>query len=196
MADPEQPPRTESLVDSFRDGAQESFQLLYERLAPALYAWIVLRAPRGIEPGDLLGEVWLHAVRSLPRYDASRATFRAWLFGIAKKVLLHELRELDRRVLGRSSRDSSRRLDLEGVPESVTSLSQRFERDDSMQRFLERIEALGQDERDLVVYCGLEGGTCGEAAVRMGLSEDAATKRWQRLRAELRSSDWAEALLA
>ncbi len=196
-ADP--PPRSESLVRSFKGGADDSFLLLYERLTPALYAWAVLRSPPGVDPGDLLGEVWLNAVRSLHRYDASRASFRAWLFGIAKKVLLHELRDLYRRdaVAGQAgSRASFERPDLEGVPESVTSLSRRIADDESMLRFLERVAALGREDRELLVYCGLEGYSCDEAATRLGLTRDATLKRWQRLRSQIRASSWAEELLA
>jgi len=189
-SDEPDPPPTESLVDAYRTGAEGSFAQLYERLVPALYAWAALRAPRGVDPADLVGDVWLHAVRSMSRYDPARATFRAWLFGVAKKVLLRALRDLER------AEPHGERADVERVPDSVTSLSRRYERDDSMLRFLQRIEALEQEERDLVVYCGLEGFTCGEAAVRLGLSEAAATKRWQRLRAELRATEWVVGLLA
>ena len=194
----ELPPRTESLVRAFQGGAEPSFALLYERLAPALYAWAILRAPRSLEPGDLLGEGWLRAVRGVQGIDAGRASFRARLFGIAKRVLLHELRGRGlREAFSRRAgeMDGDVRLDLESVPDSVTSLSQRFERDESMIHFLERIDGLGREDRDLVVYCGLEGFSCGEAATRMGLSEEATTKRWQRLRAELRNSSWAQGLL-
>lgn len=191
----EPPPRTESLVRSFQSGADQSFAVLYERLAPALYAWTVLRAPRGLDPADLLAEVWMHAVRRLPGYEEQRASFRAWIFGIAKKVLLRELRALDQRqqIAGGGGEGGG---DLERVPESVTSMSRRFERDESVRQFLSRIDGLGVEERELVVYCGLEGFSCGEAAARLGLSEAATTKRWQRLRSELRSSSWAEDLLA
>lgn len=191
-------PRTESLVHSFQRGAEQAFAPLYERLAPALYAWAVLRAPRGVDPGDLLGETWLRAVRSVHEFDAGRASFRAWIFGIAKKVLLHELRARARHVTaseGRGEDSRAPRAGLEGVPAVVTSLSLRFEREETLARFVERINGLAREERELVLYCGLEGCSCREAATRMGLSEEAALKRWQRLRLELRSSGWAAELL-
>ena len=183
-------PRTESLAGSFQRGALEAFVPLYERLAPALFAWASLRAPSGVDPGDLLGEVWLHAVRNLARYRPERGAFRAWMFGIAKKVLLRELRSLEHpaRTAGGAA-DA-----LERIPESVTSLGRHLAREDSIRLFLERVGGLGDEERELVVRCGLEGLTCGEAAVRLGLSEEAATKRWQRLRTELRGSSWAAQL--
>jgi DNA-directed RNA polymerase specialized sigma24 family protein len=37
----------------------------------------------------------------------------------------------------------------------------------------------------LIVYCGLEGLSVTEVAQRLGLSREAAFKRWQRLRDEL-----------
>jgi len=187
-------PRTEALVRAFQQGAEQSFEQLYARLAPALYAWTVLRAPRGIEPGDLLGETWLRAVRSVHEFDPARASFRAWLFGIAKKVLLHELRAHARRRTVAEPAGAEAR-GLEGIPEAVTSLSLRLGREESMARFLERIGGLAREERELVLYCGLEGSSCREAATRMGLSEEATLKRWQRLRAELRGSRWAAELL-
>lgn len=192
----EPPPRTESMVRAYQGGADPSFVALYERLAPALYAWAVLRAPRGLEPADLLAEIWLHAVRRLSTYEEQRASFRAWIFGIAKKLLLRELRALDRRSrLVENGAEGVPGIDLERVPEAVTSLSRRFERDESLLEFLARVNGLGREEREMVVYCGLEGFSCGEAAQRMGLTEAATTKRWQRLRAELRSATWAEDLL-
>lgn len=192
------PPRTEALVRAFQEGDKFSFEHLYAKLAPALYAWAVLRAPRGIEPADLLGETWLRAVRSMNDFDVLRASFRAWLFGIAKKVLLRELRDHARRVtLAGPGGVSAPGLagGLEGVPEVVTSLSLRFQREESMARFLERVGGLAREDRELVVYCGLEGSSCREAATRMGLSEEATFKRWQRLRAELRASSWTAELL-
>jgi len=189
-------PKTEDLVRAFQQGAELSFDALYERLAPALYAWTVLRAPRGIEPGDVLAETWLRAVRSVHEFDPGRASFRTWLFGIAKKVLLYELRaRARRRALTERPDADSRTAGLERIPEAVTSLSVRLGREESMARFLERINAFAREERELVLYCGLEGSSCREAATRMGLSEQAMLKRWQRLRAELRESSWAAQFL-
>lgn len=190
-------PTTEALVRELQLDARSSFEALYARLAPALYAWAVLRAPRGIDAGDVLGETWLHAVRNVQQFDPGRASFRAWLFGIAKKVLLHELRARARRdALGGPAEDPRvARGGLEALPEAVTSLSLRLAREDSLAQFLARVAALPRAERELVLHCGLEGSSCRETAVRLGISEDSAIKRWQRLRAELRTAGWAAELL-
>ena len=77
----------------------------------------------------------------------------------------------------------------------MTSISHRLARDESVQRFLEYCRRLEAEDRDLIVYCSLEGFTCVEAATRLGISSETATKRWQRLRAQLRESGWVKDLL-
>ena len=54
-----------------------------------------------------------------------------------------------------------------------------------MQRFLARVRELGEDEQSLTILCGLEGLGCDQAAKRLGISQEAAVKRWQRLRCDL-----------
>ena len=62
-------------------------------------------------------------------------------------------------------------------------------------RFLERVQALGEDELALLNACGLEGLNSVEAGLRLGISADAAKKRWQRLRGEIVSRDLPRGLL-
>ena len=54
---------------------------------------------------------------------------------------------------------------------------------------------LAMDERNLVLYCGLEGYSCAQAAARLGISPEAATKRWQKLRERMRESGALRALV-
>jgi DNA-directed RNA polymerase specialized sigma24 family protein len=74
-----------------------SFEELYARVAPALHAWSSLRAPRGVDPGDIVGETWLRALRSLSPGVGDHE------FGVdlrvAKNVLLQTLRRLPPRGL-------------------------------------------------------------------------------------------------
>ncbi len=66
-----------------------------------------------------------------------------------------------------------------------------------MQLFLAQVRELSdKEDQQIVVWCGLEGMACSDAAVQLGLSTDAVIKRWQRLRQRLRERPWAQALLA
>jgi len=160
------------------------YEELFARVMPALQAWLALRTPRGRAPDaqDLLQEVWLRALQSFSAYDPARS-FRAWIFGIAKNVLLQSLARPS--LQARSATDSSAPASV--VPDPHSSFGTRLARSEAIERFLARVERLDPDERALLVYCGLEEYSSAQAALRLGITPDAALKRWQTLRARLRA---------
>ncbi len=84
---------------------------------------------------------------------------------------------------------------IEEVADTATSATQRASRSDALRCFLERALALSEEEQMLTMLCGLEGFSSREAAERLNISEEAATKRWQRLRAEFATHGSAIELL-
>ncbi len=175
------------------------FSRLYERLAPAVHAWVSLRLGRGarvrFDLEDVAQEVWLRAAKAFSQFDPERGSFRTWLFQVTKYTLLETFRALatgPRTVpeLAVTSVESGlgsarRGVDLSQVPDSVTTLTRRVAHAEGLARFLEEIEALPPEERELLVICGLEGRPATEAAPQLGLSHEAARKRWLRLRERL-----------
>ena len=188
---PSGPPDTGDLAAGARGGDQGRFGELYGRLAPSLHAWAQLRIRpgfrRAVSPEDLVQEVWLRAAQVLHAFNPAKSSFRAWIFAVAKNVLLEVQRKLHRTWKDQTPEgDTGRALALDQVPESITSLTRRVARDEAVRRFVERAEALDEDDRRVLVHCGLEELTIAEAAGRLGLSPDATAKRWQRLRERIR----------
>lgn len=183
------------------DGAAtEAFEKSYAEVAPALYAWAELRIRPSLrarlEPQDLLQEVWLRGKRSYARFDPGSGSFRAWAFRIGKNVLMEAIRAVRQEALTTPGLSpTNRMLALEGVPQNVTSFTQRLANEESIREFLRHAEGLDEPDRMLLIHCGLEDETCAEAAPKLGLSEDAAIKRWQRLKARLREKAWSRSLL-
>lgn len=177
-----------------------SFEKAYAEVAPALYAWAELRIRPSmrarLEPADLLQEVWLRGKNAYPRFDASTSSFRAWAFRIGKNVLMEAIRAIRHEAMSMPGLSpTNRMLALEGVPQNVTSFTQRLANEESIRAFLTHAEELDESDRMLLIHCGLEDETCAEAALKLGLSEDAAIKRWQRLKAKLREKPWSRSLL-
>jgi RNA polymerase sigma-70 factor (ECF subfamily) len=190
---------TQLLARDASSGDLSRFDELYERVAPALFGWAALQiAPtrRGrLEPDEIVQETWLRALRHLGEFDPELGHFRAWLFGFAKLVLLEALRDLSR--AGTSERNASeRRSQLSQVPASITSVTRRVAREDGIARFLERVGALGEEERALTILRGLEGLSFEDVGLRLNLAPETVKKRWQRLRAELIARDLPRDLLA
>jgi RNA polymerase sigma factor (sigma-70 family) len=197
---------TNELVRRIRAGDERRFTELYERVAPALLAWVHLRlgpaARRQLDPEDVVQEIWLRALRAFPRFDPERGSFRGWIFQITKYELLDTFRGLAGAAQaaeapagpGRSAGLTS--AGLSQVPDEVTAFTRRIARDEGMQQLLVHVAALPEEDHALVLHCGLEGRPAAEVAVLLGLTAEATRKRWQRLRAQLRERAWVHELFA
>jgi RNA polymerase sigma-70 factor (ECF subfamily) len=167
--------------------ASNDFERHYAGAVPALVAWTRLRIaglPHGrIEVEDIVQETWVRALESFARFS-EHLSFRKWIIGIAKNVLLEALRRDVRRGndLGGGEVGSN----LSQCPDSVTSISRAAARDDGFARLLALIFELPIEDRQLVLLHGLEERPLASVAERLKISEEAAGKRWQRLSARLR----------
>jgi RNA polymerase sigma factor (sigma-70 family) len=161
----------------------------FERDSEYLYCWLRARLGpslrRGFDVEDLLQEVLMRATLVL-RKDPARpptSNSRGWLLGIARNIVFEALRSSFRRSRSLVGGDDGAELE---VPDTVTSLTRRIARSEERQRFFAELDGLEEHERQLLVQHGLEGRPLTEVAVRLGISVDAAHKRWQRLRDRLR----------
>ena len=187
---------THVFVDRARGGDEESFTVLYEHLAPVLYSWadfrLVGRQRRYTDAEDVVQEVWWRALELFDTFEARVAgSFRHWLFAIANRVLLECVRR------GPTVRGGRENAQIDSLPpelrHQVTSIATTLGRSDEVKRLIESINGLDEVDRDLVVYCGLEGLSPKEAAPLLGMSGEAAQKRWYRLRGKLRDQPvWAD----
>ena len=178
--------------------AAGAFTEHYAGMAPALRAWAVLQTQgvlgHYVEADDLVQEACFQAYRSFAGYDAARGSFRRWMFGVASHVAADLLRQAARarsRGLGPDVLGSA----AGGVPEDATALSRRVSRDEGLQRFLGRVAEFDAEDRQLLVWRGLEGLQHAEVARLLGCSEETSKKRWQRLRARLQRLPAAAELL-
>lgn len=178
--------RTAELARLAGAGDRARFGELYARVAPAVFAWSTLRIPDALhgqlDAEDVVQEVWVRALARFATFDPERGPFRAWLFGIARHVLLHALRTLRERS---ANGDRSRVVGLADVPDDVTSITRRVTRDEDVRALLAAVELLPDEDRQLVVLHGLEGRSLGAAGAVLGIGREAAKKRWQRLRPRL-----------
>jgi RNA polymerase sigma factor (sigma-70 family) len=72
-------------------GEREAFDALIARWHPLLWRYAVRLTGDADAAADVVQDVWLRGLRGLPRLrEPSR--FRAWIFGIARRVLMDRLR--------------------------------------------------------------------------------------------------------
>lgn len=162
-----------------------SFTELYGEAAPALFTWahVRLQAPlrAQLDPEDVLQEVCCRAYDRFESFDASLGSFRSWVFGIANNVLREALLSLRHLPKAEPARAEWSHLPWDDLPDDATSISRRVVRSESIAAFVARLDGLTEEEKKLLIYRGLEGLRHAEIASLLGLSVDAAEKRWQRL---------------
>ena len=109
------------LIDKAREGNQGALGELVEHFRRPLFGFIYRMVTHAHDAEDLLQEVLVRVMESLPRYR-SGARFKTWLFGIATHVCLDHLRKKNRwRVEAQLYGEKQAQADPEQI-ESLTSL--------------------------------------------------------------------------
>jgi len=90
----------DSVLPAARAGAEWAWERIYRELAPTVTGY--LRAHGAGEPEDLTGEVFLQVVRGLERFEGGERAFLAWVFTIAHRRVVDDLRRRARRPVSPS----------------------------------------------------------------------------------------------
>src|SRR3954467_9976245 len=82
-----------AMLKSLQTGrTEESMRALYRMYAPELYGFAVNSlGDRGLAE-ELVQEVFTRVWRKADSYDPSRASFRTWLYGIARNAIIDQKR--------------------------------------------------------------------------------------------------------
>lgn len=181
---------TQNEAREAQDGSEEAFVRLFERLYPALEAWAGLRLRGALgsnaEPDDVVQEVWYRALQKFSSFDPDRGSFRSWLMGIASNVVRETVRKPGGIRAAGSLRSSVAFDDVAPQLEAAfTSITTRARREESSNQLLSFALELPEDDRKLFIHRGLEGLPLKDVGMILGLSENAATKRWLKLRERL-----------
>ncbi len=76
-------------INAAQTGSEQAWQQLFERHFEAVYRFcIALAGGRHDLAEELAQQVFVTAARRIHRFDPGRATFRAWLLGIARNRLM------------------------------------------------------------------------------------------------------------
>jgi RNA polymerase sigma-70 factor (ECF subfamily) len=72
-------------------GEAEAFGVLYDRYVAAVYRYVFYRVRNEAEAEDVTSEVFMRALRAIPRYEPRQA-FLAWLYRIARNAVIDRSR--------------------------------------------------------------------------------------------------------
>src|SRR5437762_4944224 len=80
-----------SLAVRARKGDAAAFGALYDRHVAAVYRYVYYRVHNDAEAEDLVSEVFMRAMKAIPRYEPRQA-FLAWLYRIARNAVIDRAR--------------------------------------------------------------------------------------------------------
>jgi RNA polymerase sigma-70 factor (ECF subfamily) len=152
-------------------GDKEAIRFLYLRYKDNVYGYVLSFVRDSHEAEDVTQQVFLKLMSVIHKYQAREVPFTSWLLRVARNVALDHLRQ--RRMLPcEEVYEPSREADDAGR-ERRWGLEQ-------------ALEALPEEQRNVVVLRHLVGLTPGEIAERMGRSESAIHGLHHRARKAMR----------
>jgi RNA polymerase sigma-70 factor (ECF subfamily) len=141
-------PSDDGLVVRARAGERDAFAAIYHRYHVGIYQFARAMTGSTTLAEDVTQEVFLELMRTLDRYDSSRAALSTYLYAITRNVCRHKLRR-ERRFVGFD-------LGVAGEPESADDPSYPVQRSQTVAR----VRALARAVRSArhVLRDGSSGG--------------------------------------
>ena len=152
----------------------QAFGALYDRYVQRVYRYCLYRTNNAPEAEDLTAQIFLAALEGLPRYRQD-GHFAAWLFSIAR----NQVAEYHRRA-------QPDPLDESQLPPLQIDLALAVEKSQSREKLLRLIQALVEDERELIHLRYVAELPFAEIAKSLNKNEDAVKKTLYRLVARLK----------
>jgi RNA polymerase sigma-70 factor (ECF subfamily) len=147
---------------------------------PAVHSYLSRRAGHQAAD-DLLEEVWVRAFRSRDCYD-DRLPALAWLYGIARNVLLGHFRSQHSVRTGETGQRDV------GDPDPWDAVDEQLDARRTVSGLTEALAALSGDDREVLLLVAWEQLTPAEVAIVLGIPQGTARSRLHRARAQLRGS--------
>ena len=141
-----------------------AFADVYDHFFRRVYNYVRYRVGDPETADDVTAQIFERTLRHLPEYDARRAPFAAWLFGIARNAVRDHLRH----------RRNSAPVSLEAIqdlPGEGTELGEQIESAQARKRILRLVATLDEREQEIVALKFGAGLTNRRIAELMGLGE-------------------------
>lgn len=169
------------LLKEAQAGNPEAFGALYERYALIIYRFLFAHLDNYLDAEDMTGEVFLRAWRSLSSYREQGLPFSAFLFRIARNVLVDRYRSN-----GSKAKENEWSEELEQVDESNPDPSDLIMETIEGMELRKIMENLREDYRTVLAARFISGLSPEETAHAMNKSVGAVRVLQHRALAELR----------
>ncbi|NUN99214.1 MAG: sigma-70 family RNA polymerase sigma factor [Saprospiraceae bacterium] len=146
---------TEATFRRAQAGDAEAITDLYNHYKPAIYRYLYHRSSSIQEAEELTTEVFIRVIENLPRYKGNGIPFQAWLFRVARNLVIDHYRRLNAR----------QELEIhENIVGSTDDPEVLVERILDAERLREALKRLTPDQSDVIILRFLSGMPISEVA--------------------------------
>jgi RNA polymerase sigma-70 factor, ECF subfamily len=164
------------LLERMLRGDQDAFTALYRRRQPAVYRFALHMTGSVTIAEDVTQETFLALLTVAKRYDAARGSVAAFLYGIARNLLLRRFR-----AAGDEPESEAVVEDLSGGEDLLGDLTRR----ETIEHVRRAVLSLPGPFREVVVLCDLGEASYEEAAAALDCPVGTVRSRLSRARAML-----------
>lgn len=167
------------LVTRAQTGEADAIGRLYDQHHTEIFRYLWARVGERSVAEDLTGEVFMRMLTGLSGYRPSAAPFRAWLYQIARNLLIDHYRKTSKQTMVSLQQAETVKDDS---PDMLTMADQRL----TMERVHRALARLDEAQRDVVTLRFLSGLSLQEVAETLGKTENAVKALQHRGLATLR----------
>jgi RNA polymerase sigma-70 factor, ECF subfamily len=175
------PETDDELLQRSRSGDEQAFISLYRRRQGAIYRFAMHMCGSAATAEDITQEVFLTLIRGDCGFDPVRGTLSAYLFGIARKLVLRSLERDRGDVAIDGAGEEMARPELAVHSNPLSDLTRR----ETLESLRRAVLALPRRYREVVILCDLEELDYADAAVALGCPIGTVRSRLHRARALL-----------
>ena len=164
-----------------RSGDEQAFLDIYRRRQGAIYRFALHMSGSAAVAEDVTQEVFLALIRDDCGYDPERGTLSAYLFGIARKLVLRQLERGRADVALENGGEEAAFLELSVEAGQLADLT----RKEGIEGLRRAVQSLPRRYREVVALCDLEEVDYADAAYALGCPIGTVRSRLHRARALL-----------
>lgn len=167
-------------------GSAEAFEQLVLKYQTAVYNLCLRMTGDPEDAADMTQESFLKAWRNLESFQGNSA-FSTWLYRLASNTCLDHLRSVKRRPqLSLVMEDEDGEAQALDVPDSAPTPEEQVIALDEQSRLNEALQALEEDQRQILILRAVNGLSYTEIAEALQLKEGTVKSRLARARDQLR----------
>lgn len=170
-------PSDSDLLCKMQAGDEEAFVMLYKKRQQAVYRFALQMSGSEIVAEDVTQEVFITLLQEPNRYDESRGSLSAFLYGVARKKILQRLKKESRLL----SLFEDEKEDDENFVADADPLRE-LTRVETIKAVQQAVLALPQHYREVVVLCDLHELSYADAATIIGCAVGTVRSRLHRAR--------------